>query len=131
MARPILVYGHPAAGKSYAFKTLNPDTTIILDVDNKGALPWKGFKKSYNRERKNFFPADTLDRIFSGYKKSIPMILSSTLLLSASTGLTTLSLTNNAFMTNSITPKILTKNFPSLLKRLSASSSLLKTCAMI
>ena len=69
MARPILVYGHPASGKSYAFKSLNPDTTIILDVDNKGALPWKGFKKSYNRERKNFFPADTLDRIFSALQK--------------------------------------------------------------
>ena len=45
MARPILIYGHPAAGKSYAFKTLNPDTTVILDVDNKGALPWRGCAK--------------------------------------------------------------------------------------
>ena len=48
MARPILVYGHPASGKSFALKTLNPDNTIILDVDCKGALPWRGFKKVYN-----------------------------------------------------------------------------------
>lgn len=69
MARPILVYGHPASGKSFAFKTLNPDTTIILDVDNKGALPWRGFKKHYNSERKNFFSMDTLDKIYNSIKK--------------------------------------------------------------
>lgn len=69
MARPILVYGHPASGKSYAFKTLNPDTTIIFDVDNKGALPWRGFKKFYNAERKNFFSIDTLDKIYNSIKK--------------------------------------------------------------
>ena len=69
MARPILVYGHPASGKSFAFKTLNPDTTIILDVDNKGALPWRGFKKFYNAERKNFFSIDTLDKIYKSITK--------------------------------------------------------------
>lgn len=69
MARPILVYGQPASGKSYALKTLNPDTTIILDVDNKGALPWRGSKKFYNLERKNFFSVDTLDKILNAIKK--------------------------------------------------------------
>ena len=69
MARPILVYGQPAAGKSYAFKTLNPDTTIIIDVDNKHALPWRGFKKSYNAERKNFFSIDRLDNIIKSLQK--------------------------------------------------------------
>lgn len=69
MARPILVYGHPAAGKSYAFKTLDPDTTIIFDVDCKGALPWRGCKKFYNAEHKNFFSIDTLDKIFNSIKK--------------------------------------------------------------
>lgn len=69
MARPILVYGHPAAGKSYAFKTLDPDKTIIIDVDNKGALPWRGFKKDYNASKKNFYSIDTLDRILNSIKK--------------------------------------------------------------
>ena len=69
MARPILVYGQPAAGKSFALKTLNPDTTIILDVDCKGALPWRGFKKHYNREKKNFFSVDTLTQILDAIKK--------------------------------------------------------------
>ena len=69
MARPILVYGQPAAGKSFALKSLNPDTTIILDVDCKGALPWRGFKKHYNREKKNFFSIDTLTQITDAVKK--------------------------------------------------------------
>lgn len=69
MARPILVYGHPASGKSYAFKTLNPDKTIIIDVDCKGALPWKGFRKYYNSEKKNFVSVDTLDKIYNSIKK--------------------------------------------------------------
>lgn len=69
MARPILVYGQPAAGKSFALKTLDPATTIIIDADNKGALPWRGFKKSYSAERKNFFSIDTLDKIFNSIKK--------------------------------------------------------------
>ena len=69
MARPILVYGQPASGKSFAFKTLDPDKTIIFDVDNKGALPWRGAKKNYNSDKKNFFSLDTLDKIFSSIKK--------------------------------------------------------------
>lgn len=69
MARPILVYGHPAAGKSYAFKTLAPDKTIIFDVDQKGALPWRGSKKIYNPARKNFFSIPTLDKIYYSMKK--------------------------------------------------------------
>ena len=69
MARPILVYGQPAAGKSFAFKSLDPNKTIILDVDNKGALPWRGFKKFYNSTKKNFFSIDTLDKIFNSIKK--------------------------------------------------------------
>lgn len=69
MARPILVYGHPAAGKSFAFKSLNPDSTIILDVDCKGSLPWRGAKKFYNQERKNFVRIQTLDQILASMKK--------------------------------------------------------------
>ena len=69
MARPILVYGQPASGKSFAFKSLAPDKTIILDVDNKGALPWRGFKKDYSSDKKNFFSLDTLDKIYSSIKK--------------------------------------------------------------
>ena len=62
MARLILVYGQPAAGKTYALKTLNPDETVIIDGDRKGALCWLGWKKLYNVDRKNFFAASSLDK---------------------------------------------------------------------
>ena len=69
MARPILVYGHPASGKTFAFKTLDPDKTIIFDVDQKGALPWRGSKKMYSAAKKNFFSIPTLDVIYNSIKK--------------------------------------------------------------
>lgn len=69
MARPILIFGHPASGKSFAFKTLDPNKTIILDVDCKGSLPWRGAKKAYNSARKNFFAIQTLDQIYNSMKK--------------------------------------------------------------
>lgn len=68
MGRPILIYGHPAAGKSYAFKSLNPDTTIIIDADGKSGLPWRGWKKLYSAEKKNFVTVLTLDKIYSALK---------------------------------------------------------------
>ena len=71
MGRVILIYGHPGAGKSYAFKTLNPSETILIDADNKGALPWRGFKKDYNAAKKNFFSIDTLDKIFKSLVKIV------------------------------------------------------------
>lgn len=71
MARPILVYGHPAAGKTYALKNLNPDTTIIIDADGKGGLPWFGWKQHYSSEKKNFVTLLTLDKIFSSLKSIV------------------------------------------------------------
>lgn len=62
MARLILVYGQPAAGKSFAAKTLDPDKTVIIDGDRKNALPWRGWKNHYSAERKNFIPAQSLDK---------------------------------------------------------------------
>lgn len=62
MARLILVYGQPAAGKTFALKTLDPEHTIIIDGDRKNALPWRGWKKHYSVDKKNFIPAPSLDK---------------------------------------------------------------------
>lgn len=62
MARLILVYGQPAAGKTFAIKTLDPNKTVIIDGDRKGALPWRGWKKHYSADKKNFIPAASLDK---------------------------------------------------------------------
>lgn len=62
MARLILVYGQPAAGKTFALKTLDPKSTVIIDGDRKGALPWRGWAKDYSTENKNFFSVSSIDK---------------------------------------------------------------------
>ena len=68
MSRCILVYGQPASGKSFAIRTLDPETTVVIDADNKGELPWRGYRKSYNADHGNFFKADSLDKVFRSIK---------------------------------------------------------------
>ena len=58
-ARPILIIGNPAVGKTSSLKTLNPASTFIIDSDMKG-LTWSGYKKQYNLEQKNFFQTSNI-----------------------------------------------------------------------
>jgi len=53
MARSILVIGESGAGKTTSCRTLNPATTYYVDCDRKG-LAWRGWKKNYNVENKNY-----------------------------------------------------------------------------
>lgn len=69
MARLILIYGQPGSGKSFSLKNLPADKTVIIDADRKGSLPWRGFKKDFSAERKNFHPVDSLDVINASIKK--------------------------------------------------------------
>lgn len=57
MANSIIVMGKSGSGKSSAIKTLNPDTTYIINVLNK-VLPFKGSKSLYNKEKKNTMSID-------------------------------------------------------------------------
>lgn len=56
MSRVILCYGQPASGKTYSLRNLDPKTTVIFDGDQKNALAWRGWKRQYSKENKNFFP---------------------------------------------------------------------------
>lgn len=49
--------GKSGSGKSSAIKTLNPDTTYIINVLNK-VLPFKGSKSLYKKEKKNIMSID-------------------------------------------------------------------------
>ena len=53
MARLIGIYGEPATGKSTSLRTLPPSETLYIDADMKG-LNWKGWKKEYNGDNKNY-----------------------------------------------------------------------------
>lgn len=69
MARVILVYGQPAAGKSYSLRNLDPNSTVIIDADTKGALPWRGWKKNFSVTNKNFYKLDDINKITSWVAK--------------------------------------------------------------
>lgn len=53
MAKLIGIYGEPATGKSTSLRNLPPEETLYIDADMKG-LNWKGWKKEYNGDNKNY-----------------------------------------------------------------------------
>ena len=53
MARLIGIYGEPGTGKSASLRNLPPEETLYIDADLKG-LNWKGWKKEYNGDNKNY-----------------------------------------------------------------------------
>ena len=69
MARTILIYGQPASGKTFSLRNLDPASTVIIDADKKGALPWRGYAKDYSFEKKNFFPVSSLLKLDNTLRK--------------------------------------------------------------
>ena len=57
MARVIGVMGESGAGKTTAMRNLPPKETFYLDCDCKG-LNWKGWRKQYSVENKNYYSSD-------------------------------------------------------------------------
>ena len=54
MSRGILDMGESGSGKTTSLRTLNPQETFIIESDGKG-LSWRGWKKQYSKENKNYF----------------------------------------------------------------------------
>ena len=53
MSKLICVMGESGSGKTTAMRTLDPKTTYYVDCDGKG-LAWKGWRKQYHSEAKNY-----------------------------------------------------------------------------
>ena len=53
MSKVICVMGESGSGKTTSMRNLPPQETMFMDCDGKG-LPWKGWKKQYNAENKNY-----------------------------------------------------------------------------
>ncbi len=62
MARVICVMGESGSGKTTSLRNLNPEETYIIDADKKG-LSWRGWKKQYNTENKNYGATDEPEKI--------------------------------------------------------------------
>ena len=62
MARVVCVAGESGSGKTTSLRNLNPDETYIIDADKKG-LSWRGWKKQYNTDKKNYFASDDAQKV--------------------------------------------------------------------
>lgn len=57
MANVICIAGESGSGKTTSLRNLNPSETYIIDADKKG-LSWRGWKKHYSIENKNYYATD-------------------------------------------------------------------------
>lgn len=64
MAKVICVMGESGSGKTTSMRNLDPATTYYIDADQKG-LSWKGWKKQYNNDNKNYFCCDEPEKVKS------------------------------------------------------------------
>ena len=62
MAAVIGLMGESGSGKTTAMRNLPPGETFYLDCDKKG-LNWKGWKKQYNTENKNYLCTDSFTNV--------------------------------------------------------------------
>ena len=62
MAKVIGVMGESGSGKTTAMRNLPPEQTFYIDSDKKG-LNWKGWKKQYNTENKNYLCTDSFTNV--------------------------------------------------------------------
>ena len=83
MANTILVIGESGSGKTTSMRNLDPKTTLYIDCDQKG-LSWKGWRKQYNAEAKNYVKTsdhETIARLFTKVEeaKHIKVVIVDTL----------------------------------------------------
>ena len=57
MSKVICIAGESGSGKTTSMRNLDPKTTYYIDADGKG-LSWKGWRKQYSKENKNYFACD-------------------------------------------------------------------------
>ena len=67
MSKTICIMGESGTGKSSSERTLDPETTFIIDCDKKG-LPWKAWRTQYNGDKKNYVATDMPGIVLSALK---------------------------------------------------------------
>lgn len=67
MAKVICIAGESGTGKTTSMRELDPKTTYYIDCDKKG-LSWKGWKKDFNAENKNYCKTDFTQIVLKALK---------------------------------------------------------------
>jgi ABC-type dipeptide/oligopeptide/nickel transport system ATPase subunit len=76
MSKTILIMGESGSGKTTSMRNLDPKTTYYIDADKKG-LSWKGWKRQYSTENKNYISTSNsklIKTILQGISKDRPNI---------------------------------------------------------
>ncbi len=76
MSKAILVMGASGSGKTTAMRNLDPKTTFYIDADGKG-LSWKGWRKQYCKENKNYvkmFDPDNVMALLNQISEKQPQV---------------------------------------------------------
>lgn len=68
MAKVICIAGESGSGKTTSMRNLDPASTYYIDADRKG-LSWKGWRKQYCNENKNYYAGDNADVVRVVVKK--------------------------------------------------------------
>lgn len=64
MSMAIMILGQSGSGKTTSLRNLNPKESFYIDADGKG-LSWKGWRKQYCKENKNYYRTDDADQIYA------------------------------------------------------------------
>ena len=67
MSNSVLIIGPSGSGKSTSIRTLDPETTYVLNVIGK-PLPFRGYKKHYNHDNKNYYETDDWTKVVACIK---------------------------------------------------------------
>lgn len=62
MSKCIGLMGESGSGKTTSMRNLDPKTTFYIDCDKKG-LSWKGWKKAYSTDKKNYYKTDLIGTV--------------------------------------------------------------------
>ena len=76
MSIAIQILGEPGTGKTFSGRNLDPTETYYVNCDKK-SLPYKGWRKQYNEESKNYIKSSDpqmVQRVIRGISKSRPEI---------------------------------------------------------
>ena len=76
MSKVICIAGESGSGKTTSMRHLDPKQTYYTDCDKKG-LSWKGWKKQYSTENKNYFATSdvaVINKILKGINDTRPEI---------------------------------------------------------
>lgn len=76
MSKVICIAGESGSGKTTSMRNLDPKTTYYIDCDKKG-LSWKGWRKQYNEQNKNYYQTDfvqTVEKLLKNVNDKAPNI---------------------------------------------------------